>query len=278
MKKLTTNEFKSRLIERKIPFTLVGEYLDSRTKTLFSCDVGHTWLATPDNICRGSGCPHCDGQFPLSIRAINNRLIDRKISMIGEYVNANTKTKFKCDKDHFWEATPANVITGNGCPHCASRAPLTKEIINQRLSFREIEMIGDYVPIRFKTAFRCKNNHIWSSKIDNVLNGNGCPSCAEFGFNPDKSSTLYILIFENFVKYGITNHLEQRLRQLEKNGKYVIHKIKNFENGRHARDLENMIKKKLGGSYVTETICPAGWTETLSLEKLPEIDKLICIN
>lgn len=38
---------------------LIGEYKNAKTRSLFGCRDGHQWLATPDNVIRGRGCPIC---------------------------------------------------------------------------------------------------------------------------------------------------------------------------------------------------------------------------
>jgi len=44
---------------------MLGEYKTARTKSLFKCERGHEWMATPDNVLRRSGCPHCVTRFNL---------------------------------------------------------------------------------------------------------------------------------------------------------------------------------------------------------------------
>ena len=41
--------------------------------------------------------------------------------MVGELVNARTKTTFRCAEGHEWGARPTNVMSGTGCPHCANQ-------------------------------------------------------------------------------------------------------------------------------------------------------------
>ncbi|VCU43535.1 hypothetical protein MAR004NP2_00141 [Escherichia phage vB_Eco_mar004NP2] len=45
------------------------------------------------------------GRQKLTIKDINIRLADRGIQIVGEYVNQRTKTVFKCQRAHVWEAT-----------------------------------------------------------------------------------------------------------------------------------------------------------------------------
>jgi len=275
MKKLSTAQVRDRLLERKINFEMVDNYIDSRTPITFKCGHHHYWKSTPDNIFRGSGCPHCDRQYPLSISDINSRLSDRNIKIIGHYINANKKTEFQCKYDHIWNAKPGNVLNGQGCPHCSNKVPLTREQVIDRLREREIELIGKYLRTNKKTKLKCKNNHEWESTVTNIFNGNGCPSCMKCGFDPNKSAHGYILKFESFIKYGITNDLNRRLREHSRNnGNFLLHKTILFENGFDAVKWENIIKNKFGGKYVDKALCPDGWTETLAINYLNILEQI----
>jgi hypothetical protein len=106
------------------------------------------------------------------------------------------------------------------------------------------------------------------------LSGNGCPLCAEYGFNPSKPAWIYVLIFANFIKYGITNNLGQRLCKHKLNGEYTVALSKLYEDGSFALDWENYIKKTHGGKFVTKNECPDGWTETLCVSKLSDLLKI----
>ena len=54
---LLKEEINSSLFGRGI--YMVGDYTNAKTKTMFACNHGHQWMATPGNVRRGSGCPEC---------------------------------------------------------------------------------------------------------------------------------------------------------------------------------------------------------------------------
>lgn len=111
---------------------------------------------------------------------INQRLIDRGITIVGEYVNAHSKTKFMCEHRHEWLALTCNVLAGKGCPICAKRAKLSANDIHDRLeqNGRGITMIGEFLGSRARTSFLCSEGHVWDSLVNNVIRGSGCPICA----------------------------------------------------------------------------------------------------
>lgn len=129
----------------------------------------------------------------LSISEINEKLKERGIEIVGEYFTNKIKTQFKGLCGHTWFATPNSIITGgNGCPSCAGLAPLSKEIINERLTFskREILLFGEYSNNKTKTEFGCLHGHRWLSRPDAILNGNGCPECSRIKSSWSKEEFL----------------------------------------------------------------------------------------
>ena len=278
MTKLTKEIVNERIYERGI--SLIGEFTYSRIKSLFKCSHDHEWFATPDSVMRSNGCPHCSNRFPLTKDKINDRLRkdEREIELVGDYVNIDTSTTFKCKNDHIWKNSTNNILNGGqNCPHCVGLFPLTVFEINKRLKDKNIELIGDYVNANTKTIFKCQLGHEWKTTSASVLHRTGCPSCSvRGGFNPLKHAHAYILLFNGFIKFGITNKLDKRLRvHRQMNGNYQIVVSKLFNIGQNALDWENMIKNTFGGNYVTKERCPDGYTETLSLNLLEDVKRTL---
>jgi Zn finger protein HypA/HybF involved in hydrogenase expression len=106
---------------------------------------------------------------------INLQLAPRGYKMVGAFTTVGTKTTFGCPNGHQWESKPNNVLSGHGCPKCKL---LSREEVNRRIEDRNITMIGDYVTTKVKSTFECRVcKHQWSAKVNNVLNGHGCPIC-----------------------------------------------------------------------------------------------------
>jgi hypothetical protein len=210
----------------------------------------------------------------LTKEEINKRLLDREITLTSEYVGALIKSEFKCRENHTWTTTPGNVLFGTPCPQCVGPgrgAPLSKDIVNERLVARGITVMGEFKGVDYKTEFKCRENHIWVALPRNVLSVSSCPSCAKHGFNPEKKAWTYVLNFGSYIKYGITNNLDQRLNTLQKNGNYTLISSKCFENGLLALIWENNIKTIFGGKFVSKEVCPDGYTETLCISRIDEL-------
>lgn len=252
--------------------TLIGEYVGSTIKTEFQCTNRHIWLTMPKSILSGVGCPECAGLTPLSKEIVNSRLFNRRIKMIGEYHGVKTKTEFQCVNNHIWNTKPRVVLSGVGCIECSGKLPLTKEIVNERISHRGIIQIGKYLGTTRKTKFTCIENHEWDATPNSVLSGTGCPFCAKTGFKTELPAWVYILIFDTYIKYGITNDLQRRLSEHKNhNGHYMIGHTKYFDVGASALSWEKSVKTIFGGSFVTSDICPDGYTETICVSKLKSL-------
>lgn len=58
--KITPKEFIDRINKHFSHIEVIGEYIDSQTKIMFKCKkCGKDWMAKPNNILNGKGCPYC---------------------------------------------------------------------------------------------------------------------------------------------------------------------------------------------------------------------------
>jgi hypothetical protein len=207
----------------------------------------------------------------LTKEIVNARIKPRGITMTGEYQGSQTKTTFVCSEGDEGVAAPSIVLRGYGCPHCADTR-LTKEIVNERIKPRGITMTGEYLSALTKAEFQCEEGHLWITSPSRVMAGRGCPACADYGFNPDKPAWEYGFTRDGYLKYGITNNLTRRLNEHRKYGEINLVHERYHERGQNALDWERHIKRTHGGRYATKEQCPDGWTETLCISKLNELN------
>lgn len=204
----------------------------------------------------------------------------RGITLVDEYIDDRTKIQFKCqNEDHpSWYATPNNIKRGKGCPQCSSTGKKTAADMKRWLveDGRGITLESEYLGHHKKSMFKCSDidHGPWLATPCHIKNGKGCPQCATSGFNPNKPAWSYVLLFDGYIKYGITNHLQQRLwAHKYKNGKFTLVMSEHHQDGKKALDWENNIKRTYGGRYVTKEQCPDGYTETLAIHLLEHIAK-----
>jgi hypothetical protein len=57
----------------------------------------------------------------LTREKVQEKIKDRGIELIGDYINSKTHTLFRCANNHEWEAMPANVMHKTGCLICRNK-------------------------------------------------------------------------------------------------------------------------------------------------------------
>lgn len=230
-------------------------YKGALVKTEFTCRNGHRWKATVDSVKRGHGCPVCAGNQKLTLDLVNKRIEHRGIRCLS-YKNKDAKTNFACVCGHTWAARSGNVMNGKGCPKCsrASAAkklerPLTDEIVSA-LSHRGI-VCTDFASMSRYAMFVCCSGHTWKAQASSVIRqGNGCPKCAKYGFNPAKSASVYLIAgkSDGRMNFGITNRpvLKRKQQHEADDGqKYVLLESAFYYDGATARSVEKSILREI---------------------------------
>lgn len=271
-KKLTIDELNDKLSDRGIK--VIGEYKSRSTPVEVQCLNGHVWTPRLGNLLsRGDKCPLCSrhsSTVAWTTNSINDYLKSRSIALISEYTGKvkNIGT-FKCANEHVWNTSVTSVLSGRGCKQCYSKTiPLTLEIIQERYKSLGYQVSGTYTGHGCKLTFTCRQGHTWIGNSGNTR----CSSCAKYGFSVGKKAYGYILVFDNFIKYGISNSIESRLYKHKKyNPPHEVVALYEFDNGQDAKIWEKEIKIIFGGRYVDKNSCPDGWTETLPIDMLEKI-------
>ena len=108
------------------------------------------------------------------------------LEVIEKYVTAKVKIKHKCLKHNvFFDIDPDHALRGRGCKLCEGEHKSSVQIkqldkYKQDLLIKNpnVEIIGEYLGARVKTAHRCKlHNIIWDISPDVALRGCGCEMC-----------------------------------------------------------------------------------------------------
>lgn len=166
---------------------LVGDYINARTKTLHRCRVcGKEWLAAPDTIIHGHGCPSCNNS-PYSIEEIKNIFESNNPTI--QIVKTNG---FVCGKKiirckicgNIWDKNISSINKRIYCPYCPKNNGrstwVSKEEFLKRLCKVNpyIELISEYTRMSNKMIYRClKCGYEWEARGDHILEGHGCPNC-----------------------------------------------------------------------------------------------------
>jgi len=101
-----------------------------------------------------------------------------------KYMHSQIKLKWRCKEGHVWEAIPNNIKSGHWCPVCGR----IKEVNKRRLSIEEMQNIArekggeclskEYVDVRTKLRWRCKEGHEWKATPNSIKRGSWCRICS----------------------------------------------------------------------------------------------------
>lgn len=183
-KKKTHEEYVTELAIKNPYIEVIDAYVDAKTKIRHKCKIdGYIWFAKPNNILSGTGCPECSGNAKKTHEEYIKELllINPNITVIGQYVSANTPILHKCLIDGYeWYSQPNNILNGKGCPNCAGVLKKTHEEYVKELSLvnPNIVVIEDYINAKTPILHKCKIHNIeWKVSPSNILQGKGCPQC-----------------------------------------------------------------------------------------------------
>lgn len=97
------------------------EYKNNKTNMQWECSLGHTWVATYDNISNANHwCHECGGTKKLTIEECKQVAQNREgLCLEDTYVNDREQMEWQCSLGHKWKATFHNVKAAKSwCPEC----------------------------------------------------------------------------------------------------------------------------------------------------------------
>ena len=125
-----------------------------------------------------------------------------EIEIIGNYNSSNSKIQCKCNKcGYMWSPSAGSLLNGTGCPRCAGNIKKTHDAFVAELKtvLPNVLVLDQYKNAITKIKCKCLScGCIWTSKPNNLLNGEGCPVCAQ-ARRIEKSSKKHE-VFVNEVK------------------------------------------------------------------------------
>ena len=247
------------------------------------------------------GCSKKPKWKPFQVEIIARRLcVEAGYEFLGfhdGYKNQRSKFSYNCPVHGKQTASYISFVNqGCRCPSCGIDSQKDKcrnseaETITKELCEKEgYEFLGfpeGYKNQRSEFSYNCPVHGKQTVSYNNFVNtGTRCPSCAVSGYQPAKQGYLYTTLWahpeqeddylgDSFVKIGITNFLEQRIKQQCGKTEYKPHQIIvfKFEDGCIPQELERLTKpyrqdkndphtpKELFGDGHTEII--GDWLDT----------------
>lgn len=167
---------------------------------------------------------------------------------------SEVKLSWLCKSDHIYEASVKSRTSKNsGCPFCAGQRALEGFNDLQTLfpeiakEAKDVEAKRLLAGTHKKIQWECSLGHKWKATVSSrTSGGNGCPGCANSGFDPNEKGYLYFLehpAWEMF-QIGITNNPEKRVGEHIRRG-WVPLEIRGPIDGHITREWETAILKML---------------------------------
>ncbi len=243
----------------------------SNRRIWWKCDAGpdHEWQTTVNSRSSGVGCPACAGYQVSSTNSLASLRPDLAaqwhptlnggLTPADVVAGARRVVWWKCDAgpDHEWRSqlTTRSARPTAGCIFCAGQ----RASVTNSLETRRPDLAAQWHPTRNGTVtpsdvasgstkrvwWLCPTNqdHEWqTSVVQRTVTGSGCPRCAEYGYNPAKPGTLYVLCGDDWGKVGISNVLIKRLAQHASGGAFGTFRIAlEFADGTVPQRLEKAL-------------------------------------
>lgn len=183
--KLTNEIIDIKLINRNIK--RLDNIINNKIKIKFQCiniNCNYIWLSSPNNILTGRGCPQCSNKIRLTNEILDLKIIEKNIKRLENVINNHNLITFQClinNCNHIWLAAPKSIYSKNtGCPKCANNLKLTNKDLDDRLLYRQILRLDNYINSKIPIKFKClieKCECIWEAAPTDILSGKGCPLC-----------------------------------------------------------------------------------------------------
>ena len=196
-----------------------------------------------------------------------SELLRREINIfpLEAYIKSDVPITHTCLYDHEWKAPPNRILAGAGCPHCYGHIKLTTEQYRAKMPEGYI-LHGDYLgtdsPIEHEHEL-CGMR--WLVRPHDILQGSRCPNCSMSKIKYNLPTALYLVIWDNYFKLGITskNEVKHRFRtDWAKFNMEVVWQI-DFPKGKIAYVLEQNLLKAYKHLLINTGLLISGNTETL---------------
>lgn len=202
---MTKDEINDTLKNDKRYILCHSDYKNNKTKMEWECvTCGCVWFTTQKSVMgkQKTGCPDCNSKPKYSNKTIDERLekISSPFVRIENYINVNTKIKFKCKKCGYeWETKPNNILSTNktGCANCNGGIKLDVKNVDEQLNTTNFERIDEYKNNFTKMRFFCKKcGGVFYSTFNLIKINNSCRLC-------DQVNLTNEIIDERLSQYNI---------------------------------------------------------------------------
>jgi hypothetical protein len=252
------------------------------------CSEGHSYKAIICNrTLHKSGCPYCANKKVMpGFNDLRTRFPEMAKQALGwnpseVMPGSDTPTRdWICDLGHVYDMSPnQRTARGDGCPYCSNRRVLpgfndlkTKfpEIAKEAYGWDPSQVIPGSNEIR---KWICSEGHIFSQITNNrTSKGQGCPSCAESGFSPERDAWMYLMERPGEQQFGISNVIKDRLATHRREGGWELLEYIGPFKGDEVYMCELAVKRWLELSVGTTPGHSENWfTKDLEVQSLKQL-------
>ncbi|MDU7405612.1 MAG: GIY-YIG nuclease family protein [Citrobacter portucalensis] len=256
MRKLTTEQFIEKAIAKhgdKYDYSQ-SVYVRGKQKVIITCKEHGDFEQTPNNHMWGFGCDKCGKvKKGISRRVKHDDFVAKAIAVHGGvYDYSKTQYNKMCDQvviicaEHGeFLQSPHKHLSGHGCHECGgSRKRTIIEVIDKFTDVHGDTYDYSHVDLsstKEKVKIKCKQHGFFFQSPINHSRGQGCPSCASYGFSRFRDAFVYFLLSMDlrFMKIGITHDEKTRLSRLKSNTPFEFFVMKIIPMiGSGAQDME----------------------------------------
>ncbi|MBC8308109.1 MAG: hypothetical protein H8E55_71670 [Pelagibacterales bacterium] len=237
---------------------------------------------------KGRGCNKC---YADSKRITSKEFINRAIKKYGlkydyskvKYVAYEEEVIIICHEHGEFQQKPKGHLIG-GCVECGyEELSRLKSDTKEEFIEKAINVHGnlfDYSKVIYKNSHAkviiiCKEHGVFEQKPNNHIEGQECPSCAEYGYDKNKTATLYVNEIKlkngkHAIKYGITNNdYKDRAKKQRRGIDGTLKNIFNYRtSGVIALNTETLIARHFDNKgYLTKEEMLDGFSETTEYSK-----------
>lgn len=242
----------------------------SNVKSTVVCQTHGAFVSSHRSIVSGRGCPSCG----KASRGLKSRLSSAEAGArmresmpnldfsLFEYKAAQGKSVVVCPIHGKFLKSYNHILMGVGCKKCSSlkaseRATVPFDVFVKRANVKHNNLYTykkeTYEGTSGKIVATCKTHGDFEVRCFDHTCGQGCPSCKDSCFNPNKRAFLYIYKLVKggvpYVGYGITSSIrrrhEEHIKRCQKVGvtPTLLHTFR-FRLGLFCRKVETEISKE----------------------------------
>lgn len=184
LEKLNLNIFRE-IAKSRNGKCLSNEYRGVKSELVFQCSKGHIWSTKAANIRKGNWCKICAGKSKKTIEEMQEIAKSKGgLCLSSNYINYNTKLKWRCREGHIWMASPRSIIN-HWCSECyklrrGSKTRLSIESMQHLASEKNgLCLSKEYKNAHTKLQWQCIEGHVWTTTPHTIKKGSWCPKCSK---------------------------------------------------------------------------------------------------